>query len=139
MNLKNLISLLVAGAATAALCGCAGAPAPQHTADMGQENARELGIARKAWAECVRAAIPQLDHPESPSAVVARAAMNGCSNEYTVVERILARSFASSCGRDSDCTRNALARAQREATQAATDDVVTSRVRVAGAQVVKCE
>jgi hypothetical protein len=87
VNRKNLLKL-VAVAATAALCGCASVPAPQHTAD---------------------------------------------------VERIVARSLAPRCGRAADCTRNALAKAQREATQAASDEVVTARVPVAGAQVLKCE
>ena len=65
--------------------------------------------------------------------------MNGCSDEYTNMTRALARTLAPTCGRDADCTRNALAKAQREATQAATDDVVTARVRAAGAQVLKCQ
>lgn len=139
MNRRNPIELMVAVAATAALCGCASAPAPQHPADTGQQIAGVLGIARNAWAECVRAAIPRLDHPPSTSDAVARAAMNGCSNEYQDMERALVRSLTPTCGRDADCTRNALAKARREATQAATDDVVTARVRAAGAQVLKCQ
>jgi len=139
MNRKTLMELMVAIAATAALCGCVSAPVPQHTADLGQVSARELDSARNAWMECVRAAIPRLDHPESSSAVVASAAMSGCSGEYTQLERVLARSLVPTCGQDADCTRNALAKAQREATQAAIDDVIAARVRVAGAQVLKCE
>jgi len=139
MNRWNLVDLMVAVAAMAALCGCASAPAPQRAADMRQGGARELATTRNAWTECVQAAIPRLDHPESPSAVVARAAMNNCSDEYTNMTGALARSLAPTCGRDADCTRNALAKAQREATQAATHDVVTERVRVAGAQVLKCQ
>jgi hypothetical protein len=139
MSCKNLIGLIAAVAATASLCGCASAPMPQHTEEMRQETARELDATRNVWAECVRAAIPRLDHPESSSAAVARAAMNGCSIEYADVERILAGSLAPTCGRNPDCTRNALAKAQREATRAATDEVVTARVRVAGAQVLKCQ
>jgi hypothetical protein len=139
MNLKNLIEMMVAVAATAALCGCASAPTPQRTADIPQEAARELGTTRNAWAECVRAAIPRLDHPESSSEVVARAAMNSCSDQYTDMVRALSRTLVPSCGRDSDCTRGALAKAAREAMRAATDDVVTSRVQVAGAQVLKCQ
>jgi hypothetical protein len=139
MNRKNRVEVMVAAVATAVLCGCASAPMPQHGADMRQETATALDVTRNAWSECVRAAIPRLDHPESPSAVVARAAMNGCSDAYTNMTRALARSLAPSCGRDADCTRNALAKAQREATQAATDDVVSERVRVAGAQVLKCQ
>jgi hypothetical protein len=139
MNRNNLIELMAVVAATAAVCGCASAPMPQDTTDVRQEIARELNATRNVWAECVRAAIPRLDHPESTSAVVARAAMNGCSIEYADVERILTHTLAPTCGRDPDCTRNALAKAQREATRAATDDVVTARVRVAGAQVLKCQ
>ena len=139
MNRKNLFELMAAVAATAALCGCASAPTPQHTADIPQDTARELGVTRNAWAECVRAAIPRLDHPESSSAVVARAAMNSCSNEYADMVRAWARTLAPTCGRDADCTRGALARAQREAMQAATDDVVTARVRAAGTAALQCE
>jgi hypothetical protein len=139
VNRKNLIELMAAVAATAALCGCASAPTPQLTADLPQETARELDTARNAWTECIRAAIPPLDHPESSSEVVARAAMNGCSAEYTNMTRALARTLAPACGRNPDCTRNALAKAQRDATRAATDEVVSARVRVAGAQVLKCQ
>ena len=139
MNRKNLMQLMAAVAATAALCGCESAPVPQHTADRGQMSGSELDSARNAWVECVRAAIPRLDHPESSSAVVASAAMTSCSGEYTQMERVLARSWVPSCGQDADCMRNALAKAHREATQTAIDDVITARVRVAGAQVLKCE
>ena len=140
MNRKNLIELMATVAATVALCGCASAPRPQHTADIRQEPAgAELGITRNAWAECVRAAIPRFDTPQTSSEAVARAAMKGCSDEYTAMERVLTRTLAPTCRRDPDCTRVALAKAQREATQDATADVVTARVRVAGAQVLVCQ
>lgn len=144
MNRKNLIALMAAVAAMAALCGCASVPTPQHTAEMRQEAARELGITRNAWAQCIRAAIPRLDDPESFSEVlssddVARAAMKACSEEYKDMVRALARTLAPTCGRDPGCTRAALATAQREATQIATDDVVTERVRAAGAAALQCE
>jgi len=144
MNRKNLIELMAAVAATAALCGCASAPPPRHTADMRQEAARDLGITRNAWAQCVRAAIPRLDDPQSSSVVassdvVARAAMRSCSDEYTDMARALVRTLAPTCRRDPDCTRGALATAQREATQVATNDVVTARVRAAGAAALQCE
>jgi hypothetical protein len=144
MHRNNLIELMVAVAATAALCGCASAPTPKYTAQMRQEAARELGITRNAWAQCIRAAIPRLDDPQSSpdvaaSDVVARAAMKACSDEYTDMVRTLARTLAPTCGRNPDCTRGALAAAQREATQAATDDVVTARVRAAGAAALQCE
>lgn len=144
MNCKGLIELMAAVAATVALCGCASAPAPQHAADMRQEATRELGITRNAWAQCVRAAIPRLDDPQSSSDVLssdvlARAAMKSCSDEYANMVRALARTLGPTCGRDPDCTRGALAMAQREATQAATDDVVTARVRAAGAAALQCE
>jgi hypothetical protein len=139
MNRKNLIELMVGIAATAALCGRASAAPPQHTEGVGQEAARELDVTRNAWLECVRAAIPPLDHPESPSAAVARAAMNSCADQYTAMLGALSRTLVPTCDRDSDCARAALAKAEREATQAATDEVVTARIRVAGAQVLKCE
>jgi hypothetical protein len=138
MNRKNLIELIVTVAATTALCGCASAPTAQHTVDLRQE-AGAVGIARDAWTECVEAAIPQFDNPETSSADVARAAMKRCTDQYTVMEQALVRTLAPSCGGDASCTRRALAKTQREATQAATDDVVTARVRVAGAQVLKCQ
>ena len=138
MNGKNLIELMVAIAVTTVLCACASAPTPQHIADMRQE-AAEVGSARNAWSECVQAAIPQFDNPETSSADVARAAMKGCANQYTDLERALVSTLAPSCGGDASCTRRALAKTQREATQSATDDVVTARVRVAGAQVLKCQ
>jgi hypothetical protein len=139
MNRKNLIELMVGIAATAALCGRASAATPQHTEGVGQEAARELDVTRNAWLECVRAAIPPLDQSESPSAAVARAAMNSCSDQYTAMLGALSRTLVPTCDRDSDCTRAALAKAEREATQAATDEVVTARIRIAGAQVLKCE
>ena len=89
MNRKNLIGLMVAVAATAALCGRASAATPQISGDTGQEAARALDVARNAWTECVRAAIPKLDHPESTSEAVARAAMNGCSDRYADMVRAL--------------------------------------------------
>ena len=139
MNPKNLIELMMALAATAALCGLASAATPQNTGDMGQHAARELDVTRNAWLECVRAAIPQLDQPESTSDAVARAAMNSCSDQYTAMLGALSRTLVPTCDRDSDCARTALAQAEREATRAATDEVVTARIRVAGAQVLKCE
>jgi hypothetical protein len=139
MNRKNLIELMVGIAAPAALCGHASAATPQHTEGIGQEAARELDVTRNAWLECVRAAIPRLDHPESPSDAVARAAMKSCSDQYTAMLRALSRTLVPTCDRDSDCTRPALAKAEREATRAATEEVVTARIRVAGAQVLKCE
>jgi hypothetical protein len=139
MNRKNLIELLVAVTATAALCGLANAATPQHAEDTAQESAKGLDVTRNAWLECLRAAIPPLDHPESTSDAVARAAMNSCSDQYAAVERALARTLVPSCGRDPDCTRNALAKAQTEAARAATEEVVTARIRVAGARVLECQ
>jgi hypothetical protein len=139
MNRKNLIELIVAVAATVALCGLASAATPQHTEGMGQDAARELDVTRNAWLECVRAAIPRLDQPESTSDAVARAAMNSCSDQYTAMLGALSRTLVPTCDRDSDCARVALAKAERAATRAATDEVVTARIRVAGAQVLKCE
>ena len=139
MNRKNLIELMVGIAATAALCGRVSAAPPPHTEGMGQEAARELDVTRNAWLECVRAAIPPLDQPESPSAAVARAAMNSCSVQYTAMLGALSRTLVPTCDRDSDCTRAAQAKAEREATRAATEEVVSARIRVAGAQVLKCE
>ena len=139
MNRKKLIELMLGIAATAALCGRASAATPQHTEGMGQEAARERDVTRNAWLECVRAAIPALDHPESTSAAVARAAMNSCSDQYTTMLGALSRTLVPTCDRNSDCTRAALAKAEREAAQVATDEVVTARIRVAGAQVLKCQ
>ena len=139
MNRKTPIGLRAAMAATAVLCGLAGAATPQHTEDTAQEAAAELDVSRSAWLECVRAAIPRLDQPESTSETVARAAMNGCTDQYATVERALSRALAPSCSRDSDCTRDALAKARSEATRAATDEVMTARIRVAGAQVLVCQ
>lgn len=144
MNRKNLIELMGAVAATAALCGCASAPPPQHTEEVPQQASRDLGSARNAWSKCVRAAIPRVDDPQSSAGVlsseaVARAAMKDCSDEYTDMMRALARTLAPTCGRDADCTRRALAAAQSKATQAATEDVVNARVRAAGAAALQCE
>lgn len=139
MNRTTLMELMVAAAATTALCACASAPPPQQTAAMRQEATTELGNTRNAWAQCVRAAIPRFDNPQSSSEVVARAAMKGCSDEYADMMRTLTLSLAPSCGGDPDCRRGALAKAQREATKAATDDVVTARVRAAGAASLRCQ
>jgi hypothetical protein len=139
MNRKNLIELMVGIAATAALCGRASAATPQHAEGVTQEAAKELEVTRKAWLECVRAAIPGLDHPESTSDAVAHAAMNSCSNQHTAMLGALSRTLVPSCDRDSECTRNALAKAESEATRMATDEVVTARIRVAGAQVLICQ
>jgi hypothetical protein len=139
MHRKNLIALMMAVAASAAPCGFASAATPQHTEDMAPQAARELDVTRNAWLECVRAAIPRLDHPESTSDAVARAAMNSCSDQYADMVRALSRTLVPTCGGDSDCTRNAQAKAQRAATRAATDEVVTARIRVAGARVLECQ
>lgn len=139
MNRKNRIGLTVAGVATAALCGLASAATPPQTEDTAQQAARELDATRNAWLECVRTAIPRLDHLGSTSEAVARAAMSSCSDPYADMVRALSRTLVPTCGQDSDCTRNALAKAQSEAIRAATDEVVTERIRVAGAQVLKCE
>jgi hypothetical protein len=139
VNRKNLIELMVAIAVAAPLCGYASTPTPQHTADVPQEAAKELAITRNAWAGCVRAAIPRLDQPPSSSEDVARAAMNSCLDKYADMVRALSRTLEPTCGQDSDCTRTALAKAEHEATRAATEEVVTERVQVAGAQVLKCE
>ena len=132
MNRKNLIGLMVAVVATAAQFGHA-------RAATAQEAAKELDVTRNAWLECVRAAIPRLDHPESTSEAVAHAAMNSCSAQYADMARALSRASVPTCGQDSDCTRAAQAKAEREATRAATDEVVTARIRVAGAQVLVCQ
>jgi hypothetical protein len=139
MNRKTPIGLRAAMAATAVLCGLAGAATPQHTEDTAQVAAKALGVTRNAWLECVRAAIPRLDHPESTSEAVARAAMNSCTDPYADMVRALSRTLVPTCAQDSDCTRNALAKAQSEATRVATDEVVTARIRVAGAQVLICQ
>jgi len=144
MSRKNLIELVLAVAATAVVWGGASASTPQPTVDTRQEAAKELGITRNAWAQCVRAAIPRLDHPQSSSDVassdaVARAAMKSCSGEYADMVRALRRTLAPSCGRDPDCTRAALATARRQAKRLATNDVVNARVRAAGAAAVQCQ
>jgi hypothetical protein len=139
VNRRNPIELMVAVAATAALCGLASAAAPQHTEDTAQEAAGELDVTRNAWLECVRAAIPRLDHPESTSDAVARDAMNSCSDQYTAMLRALSRTLVPTCDQDSDCTRAALVKAEREATRAAIDEVMTARIRVAGARVLECQ
>ncbi len=139
MNRKNLVELMLAAAATAALCGNARAAAPQHTEDTAQEAATQLAITRTTWLTCLRAAIPRLDRPESTSDAVAHAAMSSCADQYTAMLGALSRTLAPPCDRDSDCTRAALAKAEREATHAATDEVVTARIRVAGAQVLICQ
>jgi hypothetical protein len=139
MNRKKLIELLVAMAATAAVCGLASAATPQHVEDTAQQATKGLDVARSAWLECVRAAIPRLDQLESTSDAVARAAMKSCSDQYADMVRALSRTLVPSCGQDADCTRNAMAKAQSEATHAATDEVVTARIRVAGAQVLICQ
>jgi hypothetical protein len=139
MNRKNLLELTVAVAATAALCGPAGAATPQHTEQTAQQAARELDVARNAWLECVRAAIPQLDRPEFTSDAVAHAAMSGCLDRYADMVQALSRTLLPHCSQDSDCARNALAKAQNEATRVATDEVVTARIRVAGARVLECQ
>jgi hypothetical protein len=139
MNRKNLIDMMLAVVATAALCGRASAATPQRTEDIGQQAVRELDVARSAWTECIRAAIPRLDHPPAISDVVARAAMDSCSDKYSEMVRVLSQTLVPTCARDSDCTRAALAKAEREATRTAIDEVMTARIRVAGAQVLECQ
>ena len=129
MNRKNLVELMVAAAAMAALCGPASA----------QQPAAELDGTRSTWLACVRAAIPRLDRPEATSDAVAHAAMNSCADQYTAMLGPLSRTWVPTCGQDSDCTRAALAKAEREATKTATDEVVSARIRVAGAQVLICQ
>lgn len=146
MNPKKLIAQMAALAAAAVLCGYASAPAlAQETAPesaptaLGQDAAGAVGTARKVWAECVRAAVSRLDDSVSPSAVVAQKAMNGCADQYTQMERAVAGSLAPACSQSPDCTRGALAKIQREATKAATDEVIAARVRVSGDAVLKCQ
>ena len=139
MNRKNLIGLLVAVAATAALSSIASAATPQRVEDSGQETAKTPDVTRNAWLECVRSAIPALDHPESTSEAVARAAMNRCSDQYAAMLEVVSHQLVPTCGQDSVCTRNAVAKAERDAAQAATEEVVTARIRVAGAQVLVCQ
>jgi hypothetical protein len=139
MNRKNLVHMMLAVVATAALCGPASAATPQPTEDIGQQAVSELDVARTSWTECIRAAIPRLDHPPAISDVVARAAMDSCSDKHADMVRALARTLVPSCGQDSNCTRAALAKAEREATRTAIDEVMTARIRVAGAQVLECQ
>jgi hypothetical protein len=139
MNHKKLIGAMLAVAVTAALCGRASGAAPQHTEGVTPEAAGELEAARNVWSECIRAAIPGLDRAESPSDAVGRAAMKRCSDQYTAMLAALSRTLVPTCDRDSDCTRAALAKAEREANRAATDEVVSARIRVAGAQVLICQ
>jgi hypothetical protein len=139
MRRENLLGLMVAIAATAAVCGRASAATPQHTQDMGQEAARELDVTRNAWSECVRAAIPRLDHPPATSDVVARAAMENCSEKFSDMVRALSRTLPPTCAQDSDCTRAALAKAERDAARSAVDEVTAARIRVAGTQVLECQ
>jgi hypothetical protein len=139
MNRKNLIKMMSAVVATATLCGAACAATPQQAEGTGQPAARELDVTRTAWTECIRAAIPRLDHPPAISDVVARAAMDSCSDKYSDMVRALSRTLVPSCGQDSNCTRAALAKAERDATRTAIDEVMTARIRVAGAQVLECQ
>jgi hypothetical protein len=141
MDRKYLIELMAAAiAGMAGACGCASAATPQHTSDLRQDAVgKELGAARNTWTECVRAAIPRVDDPHSPSEVVARAAMKSCAGEYTDMVRVLTSTLAPGCGKDAACTRDVLAKAQRDAIKAATDEVVTSRVREAGAASLRCQ
>jgi hypothetical protein len=139
MNRRNLTGLMAAAAAACALCGLANADTPQHTQDTAQEAAGGVDATRNVWLACVRAAIPRLDHPESTSEAVARAAMDSCSDQYADMVRALSRSLVPTCAQDSDCARNALAKAQGEASRVATDEVVTARIRVAGEQVLVCQ
>ena len=65
--------------------------------------------------------------------------MNSCSDQYTAMLEAVSHTLAANCAQDSDCTRAALAKAEREAVKSATDEVVTARIRVAGAQVLVCQ
>lgn len=120
------------------------APNIQRTANKGSDASSELGATRSAWAQCIQAAIPRLDDSESssevaPSGTIARAAMKACSHQYSDMLRALTRTLAPTCGGNSDCRRRALANAEREAMQTATDDVVTARVRASGAAALRCQ
>jgi hypothetical protein len=140
MNHKNLINIMLTVAATAALYGCASAPAPQQSRDIPQAaTSDELVLTRNAWASCLQTAIPRLDVAQSPTDAVAHAAMQACTAEYTRLTQTQVNALAPACSRDAQCARNATAKAQREATQSAIDAVVTARVRVAGAQAIKCQ
>lgn len=139
MNRKNLIELMLAAVATAALGGPASAATPQPTEEMGQQAVRELDVTRTVWTECIRAAIQRLDHPPAISDVVARAAMDSCADKYSDVVRALSLTLVPTCGQDSNCTRAALAKDEREAARTAIDEVMTARIRVAGAQVLECQ
>lgn len=143
MNVKHLIGLMAGLAAAVALCGCASAPTRQETAQEsatpGPEAASAVGTARNVWMECVRAAVSRLDDSESPSDAVARAAMKGCSDEHTRMVAAVARTLAPTCARDADCARSALAKVEREAEKAATQEVLAARVRASGSAVLKCQ
>lgn len=139
MNCKILIELLATSAAMAVLCGSANASPPPHTVESPQQPIGDVSVARGTWQQCVRAAIPRVDEPQTSSAAVARAAMKNCSNQYTAMMQAVSQALPPACDHDPACTRAALAKAEREAMQSATDDVVTERVQVAGAQVLKCQ
>jgi hypothetical protein len=139
MNRKNLIEMLLTVVATAAFCGAASAATPQPSEDIGQQAVKGLDVTRSAWLECIRAAIPRLDHPPAISNVVAKAAMDSCADKYADLVRAVSRTLAPSCGQDSNCTRVALAKADGDATRTAIDEVMTARIRVAGAQVLECQ
>jgi hypothetical protein len=139
MKHKNLIGMLVAFAATAVLSGQAPASTLRRTADIQQGGAGELGVARNAWTECIRAAIPALDIPPATADAVARAAMHSCSEKYSDMTQALTRTLEPTCGQDSKCTQAALARADRDAIRAAVEEVTAERIRVANAQVLKCQ
>lgn len=136
MNRKNLIGLM---AALAAVAGSASAQETARESAPTEQAATAAGTARKVWAECVRAAVLRLDDSESPSDAVARLAMKSCSDQYTDMVRAVELTLAPSCGRDPDCTRGALATLEREATQAATKEVLAARVRVSNEAVLKCQ
>lgn len=120
MKRKNPSGLMAAFAAMAVASGYA-------TADAQQQGSGDPAVAHKAWLECVRAAIPALDVPPATSDAVARAAMKGCADKYSEVVRTLPNTAA------------ALAKAEREATQTAVNEVTAERIRVANAQVLKCQ
>lgn len=137
MNRKTLIKLTTLAAT--ALCGWASAASAQNTADPGPAAVKDVSTARAAWTQCVRTAILKLDDSLSPSDVIARAAMKGCTEQYAAVTQALQRTLTPSCTQDPNCTRQALETAQRDAAKAATDEVMAARVRVAGAQVLICQ
>ncbi len=139
MKRTDLIEMMVAVTAVAVLSGNASASTLQRTVDIPQVGAGELGVARNAWMECIRAAIPALDVPPATADEVARAAMTSCSARHSDMTQALTRTVESTCGQDSKCTQAALAKAERDAARTVLDEVTAERIRVANAQVLKCQ